>query len=75
MRPSEQRIEEALGVEGVELFVVTCPKDVTMYEDAVKTSGAEGRIRVSELSELVLESLGLPPLDAEPVVTSGAETV
>lgn len=74
-RPSEQRIEEALGVPGVDLFVVTCPKDVTMYEDAVKTSGAEGRIRVRELSELVLESLGLPRLDAEPIVTSGAETV
>ena len=70
-RPSEQRIEEALGVPGVNLFVVTCPKDVTMNEDAVKSSGAEGRIHVSELSELVLESVGLPPL-AAPLQTAGA---
>ena len=31
------------------LFVVACPKDVTMYEDAVKTSGHEGEIELREL--------------------------
>lgn len=71
-RPSEQRIEEALSVPDVELFVVTCPKDVTMYEDAVKTSGAQDRIRVRELSELVLESLHLPPPGAPAAVGAGA---
>jgi hypothetical protein len=34
---------------------------VTMYEDAVKTSGHQGEIEVRELSELVLESLALEP--------------
>jgi len=72
-RPSEQRIEEALGVAGVELFVVACPKDVTMYEDAVKTSGVEARIRVVEISELVLEALGLSP--SEPIAAVLEETV
>ena len=38
-RPSENRIREATGSAAVELFVVACPKDVTMYEDAIKTSG------------------------------------
>jgi len=41
--------------------VVACPKDVTMYEDAIKTSGHEGEIELRELSELVLESLDLVP--------------
>ena len=33
-----------------------------MYEDAIKTSGHQGEIELRELSELVLESLELPPL-------------
>jgi Fe-S oxidoreductase/nitrate reductase gamma subunit len=55
-RPSEQRIREALEIPGVQYFVVACPKDVTMYRDAVKTSGNEGRIQVKELIELVEEA-------------------
>jgi Fe-S oxidoreductase len=56
--PSEQRIHEALEIAGVRYFVVACPKDVTMYRDAVKTSGQEGRIEVREVVELVEEALG-----------------
>jgi Fe-S oxidoreductase len=56
-RPSESRIREALTLAGVDLFVVTCPKDVTMYEDAIKTSGNENRIELRELTELVEEAL------------------
>ena len=58
-RPSESRIHEATALERVSTFVVCCPKDVTMYEDAVKTSGHEGDIEVRELTELVLDSLEL----------------
>ena len=47
-RPSENRIREAVGLEDVELFVVCCPKDVTMFEDAIKTSGNADRIDVDE---------------------------
>jgi Fe-S oxidoreductase len=57
-RPSESRIEEAVALGGIDYFVVACPKDVTMYEDAIKTSGHEGQLELKELSELVLESLG-----------------
>jgi Fe-S oxidoreductase len=60
-RPSEIRIDEAVALEGIDLFVVACPKDVMMYEDAVKTSGRQGEIEVRELSELVLESLAVEP--------------
>lgn len=59
-RPSELRIDEAVALGGVDYFVVACPKDVTMYEDAIKTSGHQGEIELRELSELVLEALALP---------------
>ncbi len=54
---AEQRIAEALEIPGVRYFVVACPKDVTMYRDAVKTSGREGRIEVKEIVELIEEAL------------------
>jgi Fe-S oxidoreductase len=56
-RPSEMRIDEAVALGGIDYFVVACPKDVTMYEDAIKTSGHQGEIELRELSELVLESI------------------
>ncbi len=55
-RPSESRIREAAALHGVHAFVVTCPKDLTMYRDAVKTAGLEGTIVVKDLIELVEEA-------------------
>ena len=52
-RPSEQRIDEAVALGGIDYFVVCCPKDVTMYEDAIKTSGHQGEVELRELTELV----------------------
>ena len=60
-RPSENRIREAVGLADVELFVVACPKDVTMYEDAIKTSGNADRIELRELTELIEEALVAEP--------------
>ncbi|MBM3144460.1 MAG: (Fe-S)-binding protein [Chloroflexi bacterium] len=56
-RPSESRIREAVGLDGVTQFVVACPKDVTMYSDAVKTTGQEANIVVKDLIELVYEAM------------------
>jgi len=56
-RPSESRIREAAALEGVGVFIVTCPKDVTMFRDAVKTTGNESRLQVKDLIELVHEAL------------------
>ncbi len=56
-RPSESRIREAAELEGVTKFIVACPKDVTMYRDAVKTTGEEENITVKDLIELVYEAL------------------
>lgn len=58
-RPSESRISEAVSLGGIDRFVVCCPKDVTMYEDAIKTSGHDREIELAELSELVLEAVQL----------------
>jgi Fe-S oxidoreductase len=56
-RPSENRIREAVGLGELDYFVVSCPKDVTMYEDAIKTSGNGERIALRELTELLEEAL------------------
>jgi Fe-S oxidoreductase/nitrate reductase gamma subunit len=56
-RPSESRIVEAVALGGIDHFVVACPKDVTMYEDAIKTSGNDRTITLREITELVAESL------------------
>jgi Fe-S oxidoreductase len=56
-RPSESRIQEAVNLDGVKVFVVACPKDITMYRDAVKTTGKEDRIVVRDLIELVEEAM------------------
>jgi Fe-S oxidoreductase len=56
-RPSESRIREAISVNGVEALVVACPKDVTMYQDAVKTTGFEDKLHIKDLVELVYEAL------------------
>ncbi len=56
-RPSEARIREAIGLDGIKLFIVSCPKDVTMYQDAVKTTGHESDLAVKDLIELVEEAI------------------
>jgi Fe-S oxidoreductase/nitrate reductase gamma subunit len=56
-RPSENRIREALDLDGVKIFTVACPKDVTMFRDAVKTTGNEEQLIVKDLIELVYEAI------------------
>ena len=56
-RPAENRIREAVALEGVRTFVVACPKDIAMFRDAVKTTGHEDRLVVKDLAELVAEAM------------------
>jgi Fe-S oxidoreductase len=56
-RPSEVRIREAAALDGVGTLVVACPKDVSMFRDAVKTTGVEEHLAVKDLIELVHEAL------------------
>jgi Fe-S oxidoreductase len=60
-RPSEQRIREAQTLGDLDYFLVTCPKDLAMYSDAVKVVGAD--FEVAELTVLIERALAL----AEPV--------
>jgi Fe-S oxidoreductase len=55
-KPAHNRMREAAAIEGLQVFVVSCPKDLTMFEDALKTSGNEGKFVVRELIELVREA-------------------
>jgi Fe-S oxidoreductase len=56
-KPSQNRMKEAGAIEGLQVFVVSCPKDLTMFEDALKTSGFEGKFVVRELIELIDECI------------------
>ena len=57
-RPSAQRIREALLIPGIRYFVVACPKDFTMYREAVNATGNEGHLEVKDLIELVEHAIG-----------------
>jgi len=61
-RPSESRIREAASLENVAVFIVACPKDITMFRDAVKTAGHEDKIVVKDLIDLVHEAMELDQL-------------
>jgi Fe-S oxidoreductase len=56
------RINEARVAEGLkknpDIMAVACPYCMTMFEDGVKAKGAEERVKVFDLSELVARSVG-----------------
>jgi Fe-S oxidoreductase len=52
-RPAESRVREAAGLPGVGTLVVSCPKDLVMFQDALKTTGLEEKLVVKDLMELV----------------------
>jgi len=56
-KPAQNRIKEAAAIPGLEVYVVSCPKDLTMFEDALKTTGNEGKFVVKELIELMREAV------------------
>ncbi|MGA2721987.1 MAG: (Fe-S)-binding protein [Bryobacteraceae bacterium] len=57
-RPAVARVSEAAALKGVQTLVVVCPKDLVMFQEAIKTAGLEGRLEVKELSELVEQAMG-----------------
>lgn len=56
-RPAENRIREAAALQGVQTFVVACPKDIAMFRDAVKTTGQEGKLAVKDIAELIADAM------------------
>jgi len=52
-RPSENRIREALSLEGADYFVVTCPKDKVMYTAAAEAVAGASGLKVVDVAELL----------------------
>jgi Fe-S oxidoreductase len=50
-------VREAAALDGVETLVVCCPKDMVMFQDALKTTGLEGKLVVRDAIELVREAV------------------
>jgi Fe-S oxidoreductase len=57
-RPAVARVKEAAALDGVDVLVVSCPKDYVMFADAIKSSGLDDRLVVKDLIELISEALG-----------------
>ncbi|MHC4548854.1 MAG: (Fe-S)-binding protein [Planctomycetota bacterium] len=70
-RPAENRVREAARLRGVDTFVVSCPKDLVMFQDALKTAQLEGSLVVKDVMELVEAAIPLPERSDSHV---GAET-
>ena len=51
-RPAEARVREAARVRGAATLVVSCPKDLVMFQDALKTTQLEGSLAVQDLAQL-----------------------
>lgn len=53
---SEARVRMAQDT-GAPLLISSCPFCLTMFDDGIKTGGAEGRLQVRDLAEIVAERL------------------
>ncbi|MBU2445461.1 MAG: 4Fe-4S dicluster domain-containing protein [Bacteroidetes bacterium] len=56
-RPAENRIREAVSLQGVQTLVASCPKDIVMFQDALKTTGNEGKLSIKDISDLLYEAI------------------
>ena len=55
-RLSEVRVREAVAA-GADVLAVCCPFEVSLFEDAVKSTGHQGQLEVRDIVELMDESL------------------
>lgn len=58
VRLSEWRIKEALSIEA-EILAVACPYETPRFEDACKNIDKTGKLRVLDIAELLVFSMGL----------------
>jgi len=54
-RATEARVREAVSI-GAEVIAVACPFCLLTFDDAIKTTGNEGKIQVMDINELVTEA-------------------
>jgi dimethylglycine catabolism B len=55
-RLSERRVREAVA-SGADVLAVTCPYEVSRFEDALKVLGYDKRMVVRDITELLAESM------------------
>jgi len=56
-RLSDRRIKEAIAT-GADVLAVSCPYEISRFEDALKVMGYEQKMQVKDVVELLAESLG-----------------
>jgi len=57
-RLSDLRIEEAMAT-GATVLATSCPYCITMFEDSTRTLNVDEQIKIKDVTELFLESLGV----------------
>ncbi len=55
-RLAEKRVKEA-SEAGAEILAVSCPYCLLTFEDAVKTTGLEGRLQILDIAELAAQAI------------------
>lgn len=55
-RLSDRRVKEAIGT-GANVLAVSCPYEVSRFEDSVKVLGADKQLVVKDVAELVAEAI------------------
>jgi len=63
-RLSDERIKQA-DETGADVLAVSCPYELSRFEDSCKVAGLEGRIRVRDVVELLAESMDLSEAEAK----------
>ena len=58
-RPAENRVREASRTDHISTLIASCPKDLVMFRDALKSTRLEGSLEVKDLAELVDEASSL----------------
>ncbi|MBN1396213.1 MAG: (Fe-S)-binding protein [Pirellulales bacterium] len=57
-RLSDERVQQAADT-GADTLAVSCPYELSRFEDAAKVTGLEGKLKVRDIIELMAESMDL----------------
>ena len=55
-RLAEARVKDAAEA-GADILAVACPYCLLTFEDAVKTTGLEGKLQIMDIAELLAQAL------------------
>ena len=55
-RLAEIRVKDA-SEAGAEMLIVACPFCLLTFEDAVKTAGLDGKLRILDIAELLSQAI------------------